>query len=61
LGWSVEKLTATYRELGRAVFHKRKFLPLRAWSKYPGKSLRQHLAAEFGNYTFGEIPPSARP
>ena len=54
LGWSVEKLTTMYRELGTAVFRKRKFLPARAWSKYPGKPLSQHLAAAFGDYTFGD-------
>lgn len=54
LGWTVEKLTTMYRELGRAVFRKRKFLPLRAWSKYPGKPLHEHLAAAFGNYTLGD-------
>jgi uncharacterized protein len=58
LGWSVEKLTTMYRELGRIVFRKRKFLPLRAWSKYPAKPLRQHLEAKFGDHTFGD--PSLR-
>ena len=43
-----------YRDLGAAVFQKRKFLPLRAWTKYPGEPLRQHLIAEFGDYTFGD-------
>jgi hypothetical protein len=47
-----------YRELGRIVFRKRKFLPLRAWSKYPAKPLRQHLEVEFGDHTFGD--PSLR-
>ena len=54
LGWTVEKLTTMYRELGAAVFRKRKFLPLRAWSKYPGKPLRRQLEAEFGSHTFGD-------
>jgi patatin-like phospholipase/acyl hydrolase len=54
LGWPVEKLTTMYRELGATVFRKRKFLPLRAWSKYPGKPLRQRLDLEFGSYTFGD-------
>ena len=54
LGWSVEKLTTMYRDLGAAVFRKRKLLPVRAWSKYPGKPLSQHLAAAFGDYTFGD-------
>lgn len=58
LGWPVEKLIKLYRNLGVAVFHKRKFLPMRAWSKYPGKPLRQHLEAQFGGYTFGD--PSLR-
>jgi predicted acylesterase/phospholipase RssA len=49
LGWSVEKLTTMYRELGRIVFRKRKFLPLRAWSKYPAKPLRQHLEAKLNH------------
>jgi hypothetical protein len=39
LGRSVEKLTSMYRELGMAVFHKRKFSPLRAWSRTPEKML----------------------
>jgi patatin-like phospholipase/acyl hydrolase len=43
-----------YRELGTVVIRKRKFLPLRAWSKYPGKPLRQHLEAEFGDCRFGD-------
>jgi hypothetical protein len=54
LGWNVERLTTMYRMLGAAVFRKRRFLPSRAWSKYPGKPLRQHLAAVFGGYTFGD-------
>jgi uncharacterized protein len=54
LGWSVEKLTTMYRELGTVVFRKRKLLPVRAWSKYPGRPLRQHLQAAFGNHTFGD-------
>jgi uncharacterized protein len=54
LGWSAEKLTTMYQDLGAAVFRTRKFLPARAWSKYPGKPLQRHLAAEFGDYTFGD-------
>jgi patatin-like phospholipase/acyl hydrolase len=36
------------------VFRKRKFLPLRAWSKYPGNPLRRHLESQFGDLTFGD-------
>jgi patatin-like phospholipase/acyl hydrolase len=54
LGWRVDTLTRMYRELGSAVFHKRKFLPLRAWSKYPGKPLQKQLASVFGDRTFGD-------
>lgn len=54
LGWRVGTLTTMYRELGSVVFHKRKFLPLRAWSKYPGRPLRKQLASVFGDRTFGD-------
>ncbi len=54
LGWSIDKLTSLYRELGLTVFQKRKFLPFRVWSKYPGKPLREHLNSEFGDVTFGD-------
>jgi hypothetical protein len=54
LGWSIEKLPTMYRELGRIVFRKRKFLPLRAWSKHPAKPLCQHLEAKLGEHTLGD-------
>jgi len=54
LDWSVERWITMYRELGSVVFRKRKFLPLRAWSKYPGKPLRKQLASVFGERTFGD-------
>ncbi|MDP9219081.1 MAG: patatin-like phospholipase family protein [Actinomycetota bacterium] len=54
LGWPVDKLKDKYRTLGAAVFHRRRFVPAWAWSKYPGEPLRRQLQAEFGDRTFGD-------
>ena len=54
LGWSVDTLKDMYQELGIAVFRKRRFVPARAWSKYPGRPLRAHLHSQFGGLTFGD-------
>jgi len=53
LGWTVDTLKDLYLRLGHTVFRPR-FLPLRAWSKYPGGPLRDQLEAEFGPRTFGD-------
>ena len=42
-----------YLDLGKRVFRKRKFIPMRAWSKYPDKPLHAELTRAFGNRTFG--------
>jgi uncharacterized protein len=54
LGWSVDKLKGLYAALGADVFKKRKFLPARAWSKYPSGPLHDRLRQEFGERTFGD-------
>ena len=53
LGWSVDRLKGMYLDLGKRVFRKRKFIPMRAWSKYPDKPLHAELTQAFGNRTFG--------
>ena len=53
LGWSVDHLKALYRDLGREVFKKRRFAPLRLYSKYPGKPIKDQLDSLFGDLTLG--------
>ncbi len=53
LGWSVDRLKGMYLDLGKRVFRKRKFIPMRAWSKYPDKPLHDELTRAFGNRSFG--------